>query len=360
MAFTTGDTICNAYPYSLEDAALILAQSTPAKLERELRTELSGLGLEWKSLKGMLPDWADTAFDSKSGVLELKTFLSRNAGLEVNDSGHLANRNLPAACFKTTVGTALDQVIAARGVATACARLVAKATTETWKGMPENPADFRAEVLRMTDKSWVDLPALLEACWKLGVPVLYLPNLPVQGRKMEGMVTFVASRPVIILTKRVPHPDWLLFVLAHELGHIAKGHLPEHDGEAIVDDTVDVDGGGRDQQEDEANRYSTHVLAPRGKEVRLGQPLPKAPELATIATAYAHANGMSPGYVILNAVHNSLVGGKKPYGLGQAALKALAVEHSAADACRIALEKHINVDVLRDDSIEYLEKLSLL
>ncbi|EHS53020.1 hypothetical protein PDO_4482 [Rhizobium sp. PDO1-076] len=177
---------------------------------------------------------------------------------------------------------------------------------------------------------------------------------------MEGMVTFVAGRPVIILTKRVPHPDWLLFVLAHELGHIAKGHLPEHDGEAIVDDTVDVDGGGRDQQEEEANGYSTHVLAPGGKEVRLGQPLPRAPELAEIALAYARAHGMSPGYVILNAVHNSLVGGKKPYGLGQAALKALPAESTAAETCRLALQKHIDVDALRDDSIEYLEKLSLL
>lgn len=346
----------------MEAAALSPTANSAAKFERELRTELSALGLAWKSLKPVLPDWIDTAFDSKSGLVELKTFLSRNAGLQVTADGHLTTKALPAACFKTNAATSVDQVVAARSMATACALLVAKATSCEYKKLPEDADEFRKIALKTGNKPWVDLPMLLDACWSFGVPVLYMPSLPVQGRKMEGMVTFVSGRAAIILTKRVWHPDWLLFILAHEIGHIANGHLPEDEGQAIVDDTVEVEKDGRDEQEKEANHYATHLLAPGGKEVTIGKRLPRADLLARVAQTYGEENGMAPGYVVLNAVHNSLVDGKKPFGLGQAALKVLPSDsdYTAADYCRDALRKHVDIDMLRDDSIEFLEKLELL
>jgi len=211
----------------MEAAALSPIVNNAAKLERELRTELADIGVAWRSLKLVLPDWIESAFESRSGLVELKTFLSRNAGLQLTPDGHLTTKDLPAACFKTNAATSVDQVTAARSMATACARLVAKATKTPYNRLPNEAAAFREKVLRQNDKQWIDLSMLLSACWAHGIPVLYMPSLPVQGRKMEGMVTFVSGRPVIILTKKVPHPDWLLFILAHEIGHLAKEHLPE-------------------------------------------------------------------------------------------------------------------------------------
>ena len=332
-------------------------------MERELRAELAEAGLPWRSLKLVLPDWVDSAFESRSGVLELKTLLSRSLGLRVGSDGKLTTKELPAACFKTNAATTVDQVMAARSVATACGRLVAKATSNVFEPLPEDAETLRSNILRTSNKPWIDLPMLLEACWQHGVPVVYLPTLPVVGRKMEGMVTNVGGRPVIVLTKKVPHPDWLLFLLAHELGHLASGHLPAGEGEAIVDDTVDPSpGDDRDQQEREANRFATHLLAPAGHEVRLGGRLPNAAKLAADALDYGTQNGMAPGYVILNAVHNTSVNGKKPYGLGQASLKLLAGDDamSAGDYCRAALQRNISADLLRSDSLELLEKLELL
>jgi hypothetical protein len=333
------------------------------KLERELRAELAEAGVAWRSLKLVLPDWVETAFDSNSGVLELKTFLSRNIGLQVGPDGLLKTKELPLACFKTNIATSVEQVKAARSVATACARLVVKATKLPYRRLPEDPGIFRASILRSTNNTWLDLPVLLAACWSHGVPVLYMPSLPVEGRKMEGMVTNVSGRPVIILTKKVPHPDWLLFLLAHEIGHLAKGHLAEGEGQAIVDDTVELaNGDDRDQQEQEANEFATNLLAPKGKEVTFGGRLPNAAKLAVDANEYGIANGMAPGYVILNAVHNSSINGKKPFALGQAALKLLAEngQQNAADICKSALREHIEFDMLRSDSTELLEKLDLL
>jgi len=347
----------------MEAAALSPIVNNAAKLERELRTELADIGVAWRSLKLVLPDWIESAFESRSGLVELKTFLSRNAGLQLTPDGHLTTKDLPAACFKTNAATSVDQVTAARSMATACARLVAKATKTPYNRLPNEAAAFREKVLRQNDKQWIDLSMLLSACWAHGIPVLYMPSLPVQGRKMEGMVTFVSGRPVIILTKKVPHPDWLLFILAHEIGHLAKEHLPEGEGQAIVDDTVEVKAGDdRDQQEEEANKFATHLLAPGGKEVTIGKRLPVAAEFAAVAQKYGQDNGMAPGYVILNAVHNSSINGKKPYPLGQAALKLLLAEDdsSAADLCRKALREHVDENLLRDDSIEFLEKLDVL
>lgn len=180
---------------------------------------------------------------------------------------------------------------------------------------------------------------------------------------MEGMVTFVCGRPVIVLTKKVPHPDWLLFLLAHEIGHLAKGHLAEDEGQAIVDDTVEVKvGDDRDQQEEEANKFATHLLAPEGREVKLGERLPTAAKLAQKAQVFGQEKGMAPGYVILNAVHNSLINGQKPYALGQKALRFIPSDDdkSAADFCKDALRSNVDRSALRDDSVEFLEKIDLL
>nr|WP_299497789.1 ImmA/IrrE family metallo-endopeptidase [uncultured Rhizobium sp.] len=306
-----------------------------------------------------MPDWIDTAFESRVGILQLKTFLSKNIGLDILDNGELASRQLPVALFKTSQGTDRDQVTAARSIATACARLVAKMTLPEWGGMPNDPAEFREMVVRHSGYGWPDLQSMLKVLWSLGIPVLYLPSLPALGRKMEGMVTFVAGRPVIILTKRAFHPDLMLFLLGHEAGHIAKGHLPMRDGEAIVDDTVGVENEGIDQQEVEANAFSTGI---QGDEVNLKQ-LMRAYELAEAALDHAKKTAMNPGYVILNAIHNTPVGGKRPFALAMAALKQLPDfnEGKSTDViCKEAVHAHIDTERLRDDSIDFLEKLGVL
>lgn len=359
-------------PYFLQslvaqgDTTLIqAATSDPHKVERELRRELSDIGIDWKSFKAALPEWKDVAFSSRAGTLELKIFLARNAGLEILEDGRLSTKALPAACFKTTSGTSPEQVRGARSIATACARLVARAAVPTWSGFPSDSAELRGRLAATNSNGWIDLPTLLRGCWSFGVPVLYMPSLPAIGRKMEGMVTFVAGRPVVILTKKVPHPDWLLFILAHEIGHIACNHLVSSEGQAIVDDKVDLDiaEADGDSQEREANSFATALLGPDSKECRLGRPWPNAPRLAAIAQAFGETHKMSPGYVILNAAHNSTSRERSAYPLAQAALKLLPDAEHGKDAtaiCRDFLTDNIDLDALSDDSIEYLENLAVI
>src|SRR5215475_7795904 len=98
---------------------------------------------------------------------------------------------------------------------------------------------------------------------------------------MEGMVTIARGRPVIVLTKKTSQCDWMLFILAHELGHVALKHLEETEGQAIVDDTVE-DSDSNDAQEKDANGFATKLLSSQGK-LKIANPVPKAPSLAALA-----------------------------------------------------------------------------
>ncbi|WP_352467048.1 ImmA/IrrE family metallo-endopeptidase [Mesorhizobium sp. M0119] len=76
--------------------------------------------------------------------------------------------------------------------------------------------------------------------------------------------------------------------MAHELGHIARGHLPQTEGGAIIDAEVTSDSSAG-SQEDEANSFALSVLTPF-KGIRIASSVPKSPELAEAAIKFGKAN----------------------------------------------------------------------
>ncbi|UQD95221.1 ImmA/IrrE family metallo-endopeptidase [Bradyrhizobium japonicum] len=327
----------------------------------ELRAELQEAGIDWGAVSKVLPDWAETAYESKAGRLELRGFVQRHLGLTKGDGGRLSQLKLPAARFKTRSNTSPDQVASARAAATACARVVAGAINTEWVGLSSKPDELRELIRGRSKHGWVDLEALLEFTWASGIPVLFLPDLPSTGHKMEGMVTFAKGRPVVVLTKKASECDWMLFILAHELGHVALKHLEETEGQAIVDDTVE-DSDSNDAQEKEANGFATKLLSSQGK-LKIGAAVPKAPALAAMALDFGQKHGISPGHVILNVVRHTTIPGFNLFPLGNAALKCLPENirgQSPAELCRQAAGKHLDLEKLKNDSVEYLQKLGVI
>jgi Zn-dependent peptidase ImmA (M78 family) len=327
----------------------------------ELRAELQDAGMDWFAVSKVLPDWAAHAYESKAGRLELRGFVQRHFGLAPGDGGRLLQVELPAARFKTTSNTSIDQIASARAAATACARVVACAIRNDWLGIEADPSKLRETIRSGSKHGWVDLKGLLDYTWAAGIPVLFLPEIPSVGRKMEGMVTYAKGRPVIVLTKKVTQSDWMLFILAHELGHIALRHLEETEGQAIVDDTVDDSNNG-DKQEKEANHFAVKLLSAQGA-LQIANPVPKAPGLKDLALNFGRKYGISPGHVILNAVRHTKINGNNLFALGNAALKLLPEEirgESPAKLCQEAARKHLDLERLKHDSIEYLEKLGVI
>ena len=87
--------------------------------------------------------------------------------------------------------------------------------------------EYMGSNLRITNENYPDIYKLLkEACLILDIkdiPPLYLVNNPIMNAYAIG-----ASKPFIGLTYGVVErlePDELLFVIAHELGHIKSGHV---------------------------------------------------------------------------------------------------------------------------------------
>lgn len=334
--------------------------ASPIDPKKQLQREFSAVGLKSKDAFQTLPEWWEEAVAHPSGVFEVRGFVAKHFGLEIGPDGRLRQRHMPHACFKTRTGTDVSEIASARALATAVAKVVASATTTPWSGSLPSAANLRTSALAHGNTPWVGLDDLLDACWSNGVPVVYMPSLPVTKSKMDGMVTFCGGRPVILVTKRASAPAWMLFVLAHEMGHVAEGHLDQCEGGAIVDENVSEGDGDPDEQERAANAYALHVLTGGKKgNIRLTR-LMNAASLANAALLFGRANGIDPGHVLLNAVKNTQIKGKEPWALGNAALKHTGGNVPTADMCRDALRRNVDVDALSNDSFEFLKRIGLL
>ena len=338
---------------------MTVAARSSANHKKHLGSEFKAVGLNSKSTFEAMPEWWHDAILEPSGVYEIKGFVAKYFGLEIGPDGALRRRSLPQACFKTRSGTDVSEVASARAFATAVARMVASVTTVPWKGSLPAAAALRQTILGR-GRPWVGLTDLLSVCWAHGVPVVYLPNLPVGTPKMEGMVTFCAGHPVIVATKKASHPAWLLFILAHEMGHLGSGHLSETEGGAIMDEKVSEDDPMDDDQEKEANRFALQLLTGGSQRIRLER-LVQAQALADAAKRHGATHKIDPGHVILNAVRNTEYQGKNPWPLASAALKHS--DHDGATAeelCRAALRSHVDTDGLTDDGFDFIERLGLI
>ncbi len=342
-----------------------MAANSPssAKLKSQLSAEFSAVGLKAAEVWKTLPDWWRDAIAHPSGVHEIRGFVAKHFGLQIDRAGQLQQRSLPAACFKTRLGTDAATIASPRALATAVAHIVAQATPQPWTGALPSLDGLRTACLQRTDTPWVGLPDLLEACWSSGVPVIYLPALPTAEKKMDGMVTTCAGRPVVIITKKNERPGWILFVLAHEMGHVALGHLnTDDDGDTIVDEKVSEDDvESSDAQEQAANCYALQLLTGNGNSTLKLTHLMGARELAAIADRYGRQHGISPGHVVLNAVRHTKKNGKSLWSLGNESLKSLASEwEDTSVLCQRALRAHLDANTLSDDSFEFLERLGVL
>lgn len=328
----------------------------PLDPKKRLTKELRAVGLPKEALD-VLPEWWEDAVESAFGMHEIRGFVAKHFGLEIGPDGLLRRGVLPQACFKTRNGTEIDKIANARSFAAAVASSVAAAVKPElrWSGFPS------ANVLRQaaldTGRPWIDLSDLLDICWRHGAPVVFLPALPVNSPKMDGMVVYCGERPVILVTtKRAEVPAVMQFILAHEMGHLACDHIAR--GSALVDEKVSVEGEVDDEQEKDANRYAVDLLS-GGINIRLPR-LIRAEELARAANEYGARNQIEPGHVVMNAVKNTQVGDKAPWALGIKALSCLPDRTSPVICCRDAIRANIDTDALSDDSYEFLERLGVI
>src|SRR5690606_19629689 len=78
---------------------------------------------------------------------------------------------------------------------------------------------------RLSASGPIGLPHLLTFCWAIGIPIIQLRVFPLAAKRMCAMAVRVQDRFAILLAKESRFLPQVAYYVAHELGHIALGHL---------------------------------------------------------------------------------------------------------------------------------------
>jgi hypothetical protein len=206
---------------------------------------------------------------------------------------------------------------------------------------------IRNEILHR-GASWVGFEELVDRCWQIGVPVIQLCEIPKGNKKMDGMAVWPQEHAVIIIASKRRQPAWHLFYVAHELGHIVLGHLPQ--GRMIVDERVRFNS--TDTEEARADAFAVELLA-GDPDITITAPSRRlnSQELARLSRATGESLQIDPGFIALSYAHNQHF-----YQVGQAALNELTPE---ADAWSLYKRFYSNLalDQLTEDNRHLFECL---
>jgi hypothetical protein len=230
-----------------------------------LYDKLAEVGFKKKLVQQLLPDWWDDKIAStpsgyQSAAMRLaKLFSLRYSSLTDNGAAEFA---LAGRCFKRQVNIDIGSLDQASALASLAARLTIRSLEGDFVPPPPSGASIRESILHRGLR-WVDFKALVDYCWGIGIPVIHCPNLP--APKMQGLAHELEDRPSIVLTSGRKY-GYLVFDLAHELGHIALGHV-RNTGWVLDEkiNTAHVDSAaGQLDIEAEANKFAIELLTGNG------------------------------------------------------------------------------------------------
>lgn len=138
-------------------------------------------------------------------------------------------------------------LVAAEQISRAVARTI---------GLPTNRPDPRVLLGRLDVSSAGDaLATLVEWAWDN-----HIPTVPLFGKGgFAAAIWQIEDTPVVLLKDSRALSVYWLFDLAHELGHLASGHV---DAEGVVDVSEPSVGHSDDTQESEATAFALELLLP--------------------------------------------------------------------------------------------------
>jgi hypothetical protein len=170
---------------------------------------------------------------------------------------------------------------------------------------------------------------------------------------MHGLAAHVEGRGVVVISKDQKQPAWLLFILAHELGHIALGHCRD-EGEVLVD--AEIDRGSRDREEEEANRFALELLTGDDEvSVVASRRWPAADELLRFTRRVGAENHIDPGFLVLNYAYSM---GPSFWPVANAALNLMDPNPNAPALIRQKLAERLDWSRLPTEGSEFLMRIT--
>lgn len=261
-----------------------------------LYKKIQALGFTKKNIKAMLPDWwNDNIANTQAGFLEAASLLAKSFSLDFSSlvSGNEAKFDIPNPNFKTRRNIDISKLESAVALSSVAAKAVLKGFDTKLNIEGLTPEKIRNTLLSRGNR-WIDFRTLLEYCWEIGIPVLHLDLFT--KKKMQGLAILLNERPIIILTSKKKY-GYLVFDLAHELGHILAGHTQN---DLIIDERIfEKDNNPREQ---EANDLALKIL--------IGNNIPHKPmhttpnKIADACIAAGKRDNIDPAHLVLNIGHS--------------------------------------------------------
>ncbi|HLJ12533.1 MAG TPA: ImmA/IrrE family metallo-endopeptidase [Planctomycetaceae bacterium] len=333
-----------------------MPQPNPMKA---LYHRLSSVGLTRRFVRETaLPSWwEDEIAANAAGYAQGLMLLSRHLGLDLaslqDEAAPLKLRDFGICKYKKRESVSEDELALSRIMATRAAQLAAETISTPPVPLTSDAEEIRQQILD-GGAAWVGLGELADYCWSAGVSVLHVDHFPRNARRPDGFAAKVRGRAAIVLCRREKHTAWLLFILAHELGHIALGHIPE-DG-VLLDEHVEE--SGRDTEEQQANAFAIALLTGSpSKRFVAADRWPNAGELANEAIKIGRQQMVDPGHVALNYAHSM---GKAFFPVGNAALNLLEPNANAVGILRDKMAERMDWSRLPEDSSEFLARVTQL
>jgi hypothetical protein len=307
-----------------------------------LFSRLSPLGINSVFARRALPTWWDDSIgSSEAGIQQAQLYIAKAFNLDIRsfDAAQIQFRNAQRK-FKLSRNVSEDSVNVSAHYATGIARVALQAV-EVQGAVPSSPLDLRRCCL-LGSKA-VDLNALLAWCASANIPVMHVDSLP--GKKMTGLVVRESGKFAIVLSRKGCQSE-MLFWIAHELGHIACGHLNQ-DG-FFADEKID--GNIDDDDEKQADSYAVSLI--NGSDTKYSiQYLVRAADLAAAAIRTGERERVDAGHILLNFGHHN----PKYIALSKAALKKLGQDSVAAlKTVNTLLFSWLPADSLSEDQLDLL------
>lgn len=323
----------------------------------ELLQRLGKLGLKSSSVRTLgLPEWWDPSLeDDPMAVLEGAGYIAKRFGLDplsvLTPGSEIVLKGQLAPKFKTRVSANLEKIRVIQGIACRVAEAVALCTPFPCQGLPANAQEIRQRIL--SNKPWVDLESLIGFCWGQGIPVVHLPPLPPEFRKIDGLAVNINDRPVIVLASQKKFSAWILFILAHELGHILLGHVTDV---PLIDEEVNTSWD--DHEEQAANQFATDLILGKAQHLHWPKPL-YFPVLQQKALNLAVTYQADPSAICFNYAWKRQE--NSDWAAATAAVKQIQAKISEQTPFQLVnqvLKKYLDLTCLDTDTQAYLKRLA--
>ncbi len=318
-----------------------------------IKKNLSTIGITRNYLRDFVfpAGWDDTEAQRPEGLLAITQLLFQRFGFAPDSLlGNLRFATGVEARFKKRATTAVNELRLCRAMCGQFGKMLAGALSGSPRKSLPPASELREFLLEVGTGTGIGFAHLVNTCWDHGIAVVHLSNFP-KCKKPDAMVMVIEDRPVIVVCKNTHSAAWMIFILAHEMGHIYEGHVTNE--APFVDEELKMPGEGISNEEKEANDYAVGLLMDDLRLVWQSLKL-KPADLVRLARHQGKKLQISPGSVALSYAYQ-----EGHWQIANAALKTL--EKSEPDPIetinRIAYDR-LDWEGVQEGSQEWFLKMT--